>query len=127
MEPYWSIISGIVIGIGLSAACGFRIILPFLGLSIAVMSGHIEPAPEFQWIGLYLGLGTNLDDILCEQDQRTVSADNCVSYKVMKLQIPANRYCCHYVRVRARVHKYMDGSLAIFRGPRKLADYDRHG
>ena len=37
MEPFWSGFSGIVIGIGLSAACGFRIILPFLGLSIAAI------------------------------------------------------------------------------------------
>ncbi len=72
-------------------------------------------------------MGENLDDILCEQDERTVSADNCVSFKGMKLQIPANRYRCHYVRVRVRVHQYIDGSLAIFHGPRKIADYDRHG
>ena len=25
------------------------------------------------------------------------------------------------------VHRYRDGSLAIFHGPRKLADYDKHG
>jgi hypothetical protein len=25
------------------------------------------------------------------------------------------------------VHRYRDGSLAIFHGPRKLADYDRLG
>ena len=70
-------------------------------------------------------IGENLDDILCEQDERTVSADNCVSFEGMKLQIPANRYRCHYVRVRVRVHRYTNGALAIFHGPRKLADYDR--
>jgi transposase len=85
-----------------------------------------QPAPEYgsafvPWIG------ENLDDILCEQDERTVSADNCVSFEGMKLQIPANRYRCHYVRVRVRIHRYLDGSLAIFHGPRKLADYDYKG
>jgi hypothetical protein len=69
----------------------------------------------------------NLDDILCQQDERTVSADNCVSFEGMTLQIPANRYRCHYVRVRVRVHRYTDGSLAIFHGPLKLADYDHKG
>jgi transposase len=69
----------------------------------------------------------NLDDILCEQHERTVSADNCVSFEGLTLQIPANRYRCHYVRVRVRVHRYIDGSLAIFHGPRKLADYDHQG
>lgn len=71
--------------------------------------------------------GGNLDDILCEQHERTVSADNCVSFEGKILQIPANRYRCHYVRVRVRIHRYVDGSLAIFHGPRKLADYDPQG
>jgi len=56
LEPLWSGFSGFVIGIGLSAACGFRVILPFLGLSIAAMSGHVTLAPEFQWIGTWPAL-----------------------------------------------------------------------
>jgi len=71
--------------------------------------------------------GNNLDDILCEQDERTVSADNCISFEGKKLQIPADRYRCHYVRVRVMIHRYPDRSLAIFHGPRKLADYDQQG
>ena len=71
--------------------------------------------------------GDNLDDILCEQNERTISGDNCVSFDGMKLQVPADRYRCHYVRVRVRVHRYPDGALAIFHGPRKLADYDQQG
>lgn len=50
MEPVWSGFGGFVIGIGLAAACGFRIILPFLGLSIAAMNNLIQLSPEFQWI-----------------------------------------------------------------------------
>ena len=72
-------------------------------------------------------IGTNLDDILCEQHERTVTADNCVSFEGKILQIPADRYRCHYVKVRVRVHRYTNGSLAIFHGPRKLADYDKQG
>jgi len=72
-------------------------------------------------------LGANLDDILCEQYERTVTSDNCVSFKGKILQIPADRYRCHYVRVKVRVHRYTDGSLAVFHGPRKLADYGAHG
>lgn len=71
--------------------------------------------------------GENLDDILCEQDERTVSADNCISFEGMKLQIPATSYRCHYVRAKVCVHRYADGSLAIFHGPKKLADYDPQG
>jgi hypothetical protein len=86
----------------------------------------MQPAPE-EGSAFVPWAGDNLDDILCEQDERTVSADNCVSFEGMILQIPANRYRCHYVRVRVQVHRYLDGSLAIFHGPRKLADYDHKG
>ena len=71
--------------------------------------------------------GDHIDDILCEHFERTVNADNCVSFERMTLQIPANRYRCHYVRVKVQVHRYLDGSLAIFHGPRKLADYTARG
>jgi hypothetical protein len=86
----------------------------------------MQPAPEdgsafVPWIG------GNLDDILCEQEERTVGADNCVSFEGRKLQVPANQYRCHYVRVKVRVHRYANGELAIFHGPRKLADYDQQG
>lgn len=72
-------------------------------------------------------VGPNLDDILCEQYERVVGNDNCVSYEGHRLQIPADKHRCHYVKVRVKVHKYTDGSLAIFHGPRKLADYDNTG
>ena len=39
------------IGIGLSAACGFRVFVPLLGINIAVMSGHLELAQGFEWMG----------------------------------------------------------------------------
>ena len=86
----------------------------------------MRPAPE-EGSAFVPWTGDNLDDILCEQDERTVNADNCVSFEGMKLQIPANQYRCHYVRVRVRVHRYPDGALAIFHGPRKLADYNPQG
>ncbi|MFA4835403.1 MAG: ISNCY family transposase [Dehalococcoidia bacterium] len=87
----------------------------------------MQPAPEEGSVFVsYVG-GENLDDILCLQEERVVNADNCISFEGMKLQIPPNKYRCHYVRVRVMFHCYQDGSLAIFHGPRKLADYDKHG
>jgi transposase len=72
-------------------------------------------------------IGTHIEDTLCEHYERTVSPDNCVSFEGKTLQIPPDKYRCHYVRVKVRVHRYMDGSLAIFHGPRKLADYYENG
>ncbi len=71
--------------------------------------------------------GGGLHDILCEQFERVVGNDNCVQFNGTKLQIPKDRYRMHYVKVRVRVHRYQDGRLAVFHGPRKLADYDRRG
>jgi transposase len=72
-------------------------------------------------------IGSNLPDVLCEQHERIVGNDNCVSFGGMKLQIPADGARCHYVKVTVRVHCYVDGSLGVFHGPRKLAGYDMHG
>lgn len=41
----------ICIGLGLSAACGFRIFVPLLVTSIAAHSGHLNLAPSFDWVG----------------------------------------------------------------------------
>ena len=70
---------------------------------------------------------SDLSDILCEQHERTVTADNVVRFEGKTLQIPPDQYRCHYVRATVRVHRYPEGSLAVFHGPRRLADYDLHG
>lgn len=72
-------------------------------------------------------IGTNLDDILCEQHERVVGKDNCVSFESLKLQIPPDQYRLHYVKVTVKVHRYPDGSMAVFHGPRRLACYDQLG
>jgi hypothetical protein len=69
----------------------------------------------------------NLPDILCEQHERTVDNNNCVSFEGLSLQIPADEFRYHYVRTRVRVHRYVDATLALFHGPRKLAAYDATG
>ena len=47
---------GLFVGIGLSAACGFRIFVPLLGMSIASMTGHIHLSAGFDWIGTWPAL-----------------------------------------------------------------------
>lgn len=69
----------------------------------------------------------SLPDILCQQHERTVNNDNCVSFEGLSLQIPADEFRYHYVRTQVRVHRYYDGTLALFHGPRKLAAYDQNG
>src|SRR5512139_2071488 len=68
-----------------------------------------------------------LENILCEQHERIVSRDNCVTFEGVTLQIPADRYRCNYVKATVRVHRYPDATLALFHGPRKLASYNPDG
>ncbi len=46
----------LLIGIGLSATCGFRLFVPFLVVSIASLTGHLELSPTFSWISSYPAL-----------------------------------------------------------------------
>ncbi len=72
-------------------------------------------------------IGVRLPDILCSQFERTVGNDNCVSFEGCKLQIPASNVRPHYVKTRLIVHRYVDGTMALFHGPRRLAVYDTQG
>ena len=51
-------ILSICLGIGLSAACGFRVFVPLLVMSVASISGHLTLAHGFEWIGSYPALIT---------------------------------------------------------------------
>ena len=45
-------ILGLCIGIGLSAACGFRVFVPLLVMSIASLMGWFEPMKGFYWLAM---------------------------------------------------------------------------
>ena len=77
-----------------------------------------EESAFVPWIG-----SEALREILCEQHERTIGADNCVRFETLFLQIPVDRYCRHDVKARVSAHRRTDGRLSIFHGPRKLADY----
>src|SRR5829696_6491886 len=68
-----------------------------------------------------------LEDILCVQAERVVGKDNTVRYEGRVLQIPEQRHRRHFVKANVRVHEYPDGRLAVFHGPRRLADYEPDG
>jgi uncharacterized membrane protein len=54
----FEILLTILMGIGLSAASGFRIFIPFLVISIASLTGNLNLADSFSWIGTYPALIT---------------------------------------------------------------------
>jgi transposase len=84
----------------------------------------VAPAEEGTAFVPFVGV---LDDILCVQEERVVRNDNTVRYEGRVLQIPEQRHRRHFVKATVRVHDYPDGRLAIFHGPRWLADYHPDG
>lgn len=46
----------LLIGIGLSAAAGFRLLVPFLALSLATLVGHFPISSELAWVGTFPAL-----------------------------------------------------------------------
>ena len=56
----------VVLGIGLSAACGFRIFVPFLLVGVAARTGHVTLGDSFAWMSstpalVVLGVATVLE------------------------------------------------------------------
>ena len=86
----------------------------------------MQPARE-QGTAFVPWIGGNLADILCEQFERTVGNDNCVRFEGLSLQIPAAEHRCHFVKTKVRVHRYPEGRMAVFHGPRRLANYSPEG
>lgn len=115
MEPIWSGFSGFIIGIGLSAACGFRVILPFLGLSIAVMNGVIQPAPEFQWIGTWPALIALATAAMLEIGAYYIPwMDNLLDTAMMPLSVAAGTLAT--AAVVSDVSPFLKWSLALIAG-----------
>ena len=71
--------------------------------------------------------GVDLADILCHQEDRVVARDNTVRFEGLVLQIPPSPWRAHFVKASVRVHRYPDGRLAVFYGPRCIARYDAAG
>jgi hypothetical protein len=50
------VVSSIIVGVGLAAACGFRVFVPLLVLSAASLADQVTLAPSLEWIGTYPAL-----------------------------------------------------------------------
>lgn len=66
-------------------------------------------------------------EILCIQEERTVGNDNTIKWQRLSLQLPPSRLRPHFVRAKVRVHQYPDGTITVFLGPHRLADYSPDG
>lgn len=51
MQFEFQTLLGILAGVGLAAACGFRVFVPLLVAAVAVRSGALDAAEGFAWLG----------------------------------------------------------------------------
>lgn len=56
MQDILQIVIQVLLGVALSAVCGYRIFVPFLAMGIAGMAGYIQFADGFAWISSWPAL-----------------------------------------------------------------------
>lgn len=71
--------------------------------------------------------GCDLELLLSSQHQRTVRADNTVSFRRLTLQLPPGRDRVSYTHCPVLVHELVDQSLAVSWQGKRLARFDRRG
>jgi transposase len=94
---------------------------------IAQYNASFAVAAEQEGTGFVPDRTAAWQDILAIQEERIVGNDNTVKWRRLHLQLPPSRLRPHFVRATVRVHEYPDGTIAVFLGPHRLADYDAIG
>jgi hypothetical protein len=81
-----------------------------------------EPENAFVPLG-----NTDIDQILCVQESRTVARDNTVTYGKLRLQIlkQRGRVSCAHRTVQVREH--LDGQISVWLGRQNIGCYDARG
>ena len=51
MEFDWNTATSVAVGLGLAAACGFRVFVPLLGIGLAARAGILPLSEGFAWMG----------------------------------------------------------------------------
>lgn len=67
---------------------------------------------------------TDIEGVVCLQEERTVNNDNTVTYGRVRLQIRSVAWKSTLARCQVRVCDHLDGRLSIRLGPRVLGWYD---
>ena len=81
-----------------------------------------DPASAFVSLG-----AVDLDQVLCEEEERTVAPDNTVTFDGVRLQISKQPGQPTYAGRRLLVRRHYDGSHSLCRGPHCLGQFAPHG
>ncbi|MEI9408520.1 ISNCY family transposase [Mesorhizobium salmacidum] len=68
-----------------------------------------------------------LAEILCVEEERIVGRDNTIVFGRLRLQLPPSPIRHHFVKANVRVRRYPNGAIAVFHGPRRIAQYSPDG
>jgi transposase len=82
--------------------------LPRFNARFVVAAAHADSG----WQAVSAGL--DLDECFCLHDERTVTADNTISYLGQRFQLLPNDVRPHWVRCRVEVHAHFDGQVRLF-------------
>ncbi|MBL6764184.1 MAG: DUF4126 domain-containing protein [Verrucomicrobiae bacterium] len=66
MNEIYEVMLSLFVGVGLAAACGFRVFVPLLVTSLAVKTGHLGVIDSFAWLGSDAALATFAVATACE-------------------------------------------------------------
>jgi transposase len=76
----------------------------------------------------FVALGdVDLDQILCEEEERTVAPDNTVSFDSIRVQLAKQPGRTTWAGARVLVRRHLDGRLTVWRGPTRLGLYSATG
>lgn len=81
-----------------------------------------DPASAFVSAG-----PTDLDQILCHEEERTVGLDNVVQLDGLALQLAKQPGRATWARAHVIVRRHLDATLSVWRGPLRLGLYDAAG
>ena len=66
MNEMYEVMLSLCVGVGLAAACGFRVFVPLLITSLGVKTGHLEVIQSFAWLGSDAALAAFAVATACE-------------------------------------------------------------
>ena len=76
----------------------------------------------------FVALGdVDLDQLLCEEEERVVAPDNTVSFDTVRMQLAKQPGRPTWAGARVIVRRHLDGRLTVWRGPTRLGLYTADG
>lgn len=94
---------------------------------VAQLNAEFQRAPADPASAFVSPGATDLDQILCHEEERTVGLDNVVHLEGVALQLAKQPGRTTWARAHVLVRRHLDATHSVWRGPLRLGVYDAHG